>query len=308
MSSDDDHDGGLDMFAEPEGFRPATPPPTEARYDFPKCEGRSTSPLISSEPIIMSLVGSHPLWGHHLWNAAPTLSDYLVRDMPHLCNSKTVLELGAAAGLPSIVAQRLKASLVISTDYPDNDLIENLRNNCHKNAKNSETTSSMLTVEGYIWGSDTSKLKALLPKGQTYFDLLLLSDLIFNHQAHPAMLSTLDSCLPPSNPNAVEHETDERIYAGPQALVFFTHHRPHLAHKDMEFFEQARQKGWICKEVGKWKMAVSISMVKYMIIYEMILSTFFYPTHPFSPCFQKIQEAKKFELPFMDGKFIDDLI
>ncbi|PWN34985.1 uncharacterized protein FA14DRAFT_164120 [Meira miltonrushii] len=252
MSSDDDHEGGLDMFAEPKGFRPATPPPTEARYDFPKSVGGSSSSLTSSEPIIMSLVGSHPLWGHHLWNAAPTLSDYLVREMPQLCSGKTVLELGAAAGLPSIVAHRLKASVVVSTDYPDNDLIENLRKNCDGNTS---STDYKLAVEGYIWGSDTSKLKALLPKGQQYFDLLLLSDLIFNHQAHPAMLATLDSCLPPSRQTPSGQDTEESSYAGPQALVFFTHHRPHLAHKDMEFFEQARQKGWICTEVGKWKMA-----------------------------------------------------
>lgn len=257
MSSDDDHEGGLDMFAEPEGFRPATPPPTEARYDFPKSVGGSSSPLTSSEPIIMSLVGSHPLWGHHLWNAAPTLSDYLVRDMSQLCIEKTVLELGAAAGLPSIVAHRLKASVVVSTDYPDNDLIDNLRKNCDGNARSLNVSPSTLAVEGYIWGSETSKLKALLPNGQQYFDLLLLSDLIFNHQAHPAMLSTLDSCLPPANSNTTAQENDESPYVGPQALVFFTHHRPHLAHKDMEFFEQARQKGWTCNEVGKWKMAVS---------------------------------------------------
>ena len=95
MSSDGDHEAGLDMFSEPEGFRPSTPPPTEARYEFPKSAAGSTSSLSNSEPIIMSLVGSHPLWGHHLWNAAPTLSDYLVQSAPQLCEGKAVLELGA---------------------------------------------------------------------------------------------------------------------------------------------------------------------------------------------------------------------
>jgi nicotinamide N-methyltransferase len=37
----------------------------------------------------------------------------------------------------------------------------------------------------------------------------------------------------------------------PQALVFYTHHRPHLADRDMEFFDKARTRGWSCVEVLK---------------------------------------------------------
>jgi nicotinamide N-methyltransferase len=32
-------------------------------------------------------------------------------------------------------------------------------------------------------------------------------------------------------------------------LVFFTHHRPHLAHRDMEFFEMAGEMRWECEKV-----------------------------------------------------------
>ena len=31
--------------------------------------------------------------------------------------------------------------------------------------------------------------------------------------------------------------------------MFYTHHRPHLAHKDLEFFTAARAGGWKCEEV-----------------------------------------------------------
>ena len=37
--------------------------------------------------------------------------------------------------------------------------------------------------------------------------------------------------------------------AVPAVLVFYTHHRPHLAHRDMEFFIKARQRGWQCEEI-----------------------------------------------------------
>jgi hypothetical protein len=32
-------------------------------------------------------------------------------------------------------------------------------------------------------------------------------------------------------------------------LVFYTHHRPHLAHRDMEFFEIAGEMRWECEKV-----------------------------------------------------------
>jgi len=40
-----------------------------------------------------------------------------------------VLELGAGGGLPSLVCARNGATQVVVTDYPDSDLIENLRYN-----------------------------------------------------------------------------------------------------------------------------------------------------------------------------------
>jgi predicted nicotinamide N-methyase len=42
---------------------------------------------------------------------------------------KSVLELGAGAGLPSLICAINGASQVVVTDYPDADLIENLRYN-----------------------------------------------------------------------------------------------------------------------------------------------------------------------------------
>jgi nicotinamide N-methyltransferase len=42
---------------------------------------------------------------------------------------KTVLELGAGGGLPSLVCALNGAAQVVVTDYPDADLIENLRYN-----------------------------------------------------------------------------------------------------------------------------------------------------------------------------------
>lgn len=262
------------MFSEPSNFRPSTPPATQATYSLPQNQDSTPTPT----PILLNLIGSHPLWGHHLWNASPILSDYLNEYSDSLVKDRNILELGAAAGLPSIVASILGASNVIATDYPDAELVDNLVKNLEQNLDGKENESpkgkGKSKAMGYIWGKEVSPLLDQLESNQidqkVKFDLLLLSDLVFNHQAHEALLKTCDECLPSassSSETSAPNPTEEQQSEAPQefsipsstpcALVFFTHHRPHLAHKDMAFFELAREKGWKTEEVGRWKMPVS---------------------------------------------------
>lgn len=118
------------MFEEPSDFRPPTPPPTTAVFDLPPPPSASSSSSSqgSSEEITLNLVGSHPLWAHHLWNAAPVMSRYLNAHAA-LVRGASVLELGAAAGLPCIVARKRGAGTVVATDWPDIELMDNLRGN-----------------------------------------------------------------------------------------------------------------------------------------------------------------------------------
>ena len=44
-------------------------------------------------------------------------------------------------------------------------------------------------------------------------------------------------------------------------LVFYTHHRPHLAQRDMEFFDMARDSGWECERVLTERFPVRFSAV-----------------------------------------------
>ena len=209
---------GWALFEEPKDFRPPTPPPTEVQHT-----------CLDGDVITLRLVGSHPLWGHYLWNAAPTLSTY-VEEHASLVRNKRVLELGAAAGLPSIVARKTGASSVVATDYPDPDLLQNLAHNVERYGGH---------VVGFIWGADGAPLLAHAPEG---FDLVLLSDLIFNHQAHPALIDTLDRCMRRDG----------------QALVFFSHHRPHLAERDLAFFTLAEERGYVCTKLQEWVLSVRI--------------------------------------------------
>jgi nicotinamide N-methyltransferase len=59
----------------------------------------------------INLVGSHSLWGHKLWNAGQAMS-YYIDAHPTLCSGKNVLELGAAAGVPSLICALNAANMV----------------------------------------------------------------------------------------------------------------------------------------------------------------------------------------------------
>lgn len=165
-----------DMFAEPEGFRPPSPPartkaswvvPTALRpwivdspvptsvteYTAAHTDGASDKDgaVPAAAVVPLDLVGFSPLWGHHLWNASAIVSEYLLTYARELLSTPTgaacVLELGAAAGLPSIVAARygpyasaaesasgnsvakINPPHVVATDYPDPPLISCLKDN-----------------------------------------------------------------------------------------------------------------------------------------------------------------------------------
>lgn len=62
---------------------------------------------------------------------------------------------------------------------------------------------------------------------QSPFDLLVLSDLLFNHSQHAALATTISRTLARDG----------------TALVFFTPHRPWLYLRDMAFFDVVRAAG-----------------------------------------------------------------
>ena len=105
---DDANDSGSESLPllpdEPADFLPSPPPAT------------TTTHILSTEPretLTLRLVGHNPLWGHHLWNAGRVISGYLERNAQRLVRGKTVLELGAGAGLPSLTCALRGARKVV---------------------------------------------------------------------------------------------------------------------------------------------------------------------------------------------------
>jgi nicotinamide N-methyltransferase len=230
----------------PEPERPPTPSPTYAVFHRGLTKISESSEIAWTE-ITIRLVGKHPLWGHYLWNAARSFATFLDEYSDKYCLGKRVLELGAGGGLPGIVACLKGASRVVLTDYPDNNLIKNLEINVERNIPPERLPD--VKVLGHIWGRDVKEILEALdepnqPTGQHRFDTVLLSDLVFNHSEHEALLKTCDATLNPAAPSP-----ENKANNTPCLLVFYTHHRPHLAEKDLEFFRLAREKGWVCEEI-----------------------------------------------------------
>ena len=126
----------------------------------------------------------------------------------------------------------------------------------------------MLNIQGYIWGQTLEPLFEVQQRtaGTRGFDVVIMSDLIFNHSQvctfsvivyktlkergfgqHDALLKTAENAL-----RAAHHNEDH----APCVLVFYSHHRPHLAHRDMEFFTKAKDRGWHCEEILTEKFPV----------------------------------------------------
>lgn len=198
------------LFEEPEDYRPPAPKEHFVTYtrEFISPESKS-----QKKDIELKLVGNSPLWGHLLWNAGKYTAQHIDKH-PELVRDKTVLEFGAAAALPSVVAGLVGAKTVVSTDYPDADLLSNVRHNCNglDNVK----------VEGYIWGNTYDEILKL--NNGEKFDFIILSDLVFNHSEHHKLLKT----------------TKDLLKKDGKALVVFTPHRPWLLDADLDFFETAK--------------------------------------------------------------------
>jgi len=216
-----------DLFADPPDFYPPSPTPTT-----------ETHTLLSGQTLTLHLVGHNPLWGHHLWNAGRLISTYIERN-PSLITNKTILELGAGAGLPSLVCGVLGAKKVVVSDYPDPDLVANLWTNIEGlGMTGDEKGVKKLVAEGYCWGADPSPLlEHITDPG---FDVLILADLLFNHSEHAKLVATIKATL------AKTKDT--------KALVFFTPYRPWLYEKDMAFFDLVKEAGFTVEKILEEKM------------------------------------------------------
>ena len=175
--------------------------------------------------------------GDLLWNAGRTSSFYIEEKANELVQGKDVLEIGAAAGVPSIVSTIKGARTVVMTDYPDPDLVDIMRQNASLSVSMfPKQESPSLHVEGYKWGNSVDSLLSYLPSGEKDgFDLLIMADVIYSHREHTNLIKTMKQTL---------KRNQESV-----ALVVFTPYQPWLLPKIANFFPLAEQSGFQVSKV-----------------------------------------------------------
>ncbi|KAF4504716.1 hypothetical protein G6O67_008128 [Ophiocordyceps sinensis] len=149
--------GMMSLMEDPEGYYPPSPPPTKQVYT-----------MRGGKAVTLHLVGHSPTEAHHLWNGAQFVADYLDEE-PGRVRGKAVLELGAAAGLPSLVAGILGARRVVMTDFPDPELVANMHKNideCDGTVEPRGSIARTVQAAGFVWGAEPGPLLARLRDGE----------------------------------------------------------------------------------------------------------------------------------------------
>jgi EEF1A N-terminal glycine/lysine methyltransferase len=172
------------------------------------------------------------LFAKDIWYGAVLMAEYF-RDHPTIFAGKSVIELAAAAALPSIVAFKLDARLVVATDYPNEELITNINKQFTMNNIETISTSSKAhaIAAPHLWGDinniDTLMSLTLKHTNRRGYDVLLLAEFLWwdTHSQHDNILKSCDALL---NENGV-------VYAS------WSHHNPGREHLDLEFFERAQR-------------------------------------------------------------------
>lgn len=141
-----------------------------------------------------------------IWRSSIYVADHLkdlhlddhIRDASREGRNLYVLELGAGAGLPSILIARCYDGIrVVASDYPDVNLIHTLKDNIERNS-----LSHRCRAIPYGWGSDPSSLfswqtSEVKPSCSPSlgFDVVLAADTLWNPDLHSIFLESLMSTL-----------------------------------------------------------------------------------------------------------------
>ena len=177
----------------------------------------------------------HSLWAEYVYNASRVLADYIDTQKIN-CINKSVLELGAAAGLPGIIASLNGAETVIITDYgtdSEKDLIYAIDINI-ASIKQYITKATTVVGMDYIWGYSCDKFISF--NSGKLFDIVIMADLIFNRSEHRKLLKTLKMTLSQNG----------------ECWCCFSHHDPHKRELDLAFFTIAEEEfGFIVSKEGQ---------------------------------------------------------
>lgn len=191
---------------------------SEFIYTPPKDLALSTLPSHKSPPItLITPTTQAENWSLHassIWTSSIFLADHLLdlhiaqhiagraeqTNDARVSRKLRVLELGAGAGLPSIlIAKSYEGIEVVASDYPDAEVIKALKDNVARN-----NVAHQCRVVPYAWGNDPSVFCQPNSPSDHTFDVVIAADTLWNSQLHLLFLESLCKTLRRSG--------DARIY------------------------------------------------------------------------------------------------
>lgn len=146
-------------------------------------------------PLHLSLAdpqgGEHrTLFSHFLWNAGLQLAEFIEDDEARWgVKGERVLELGAGTGLAGLVAGLVGAREVVISDYPAQEVLDNIRANVKRNIEEREGgIEGLVRVEGHEWGVlvDTFSVE-----NEGAFGRLLVADCLWMPWQHGNLLKSI---------------------------------------------------------------------------------------------------------------------
>ena len=173
------------------------------------------------------------LFATMIWNGAKVLTEYLCEDfnIQQYIYGKSIIEFGAAAGLPAIACYKMGAACVCASDYPSSSVIANLSENIIRNA---DRSTSMILLQNtakigcisHIWGSDVDELISF--NNGVLYDVVIASECLWHHESHGIFLQSVAAVL-----------RDDGSF-----ILSYSHHIPGMEPADDAFFAEAARHGF----------------------------------------------------------------
>ena len=162
-----------------------------------------------------------------LFQGAKVLSENMIRQHAGSIKGQSVVEFGAGAGLPSLVALSLGARHVVATDYPSSSVIENLTRNLTSHCTSLALASLPFNIVSHIWADEASITEILSANNGEGFDIALAAECLWRHELHNDLAVSLYRSL--------------RVRG--RAMITFSHHFPGRESLDLKFFDIAKDIG-----------------------------------------------------------------
>ncbi|CAZ79467.1 unnamed protein product [Tuber melanosporum] len=132
---------------------------------------------------------NHSLFSHFVWNAALQAAE-LITTAEFNVAGKKVLEVGAGAGLPGIIAVYCDAEETVLSDYPVPEFLSNIQTNLEINLSRSQLARA--SVIGHEWGQTDDRLCTTRAGA---FDKIIAADCLWMESRHDNLAKSVKTLL-----------------------------------------------------------------------------------------------------------------